>query len=95
MKNIYISLYACLLLCMSQAAFAQVPQLSSYKDSIATIYLDFDGQTVVGTSWNGDGPLDCASAYLNKPDDLFEIVQTVNSILSQKAARPPRANGAE
>ena len=36
-----------------------------------------------------------ASAYLNKPDDLFEIVQTVNSILSQKAARPPRANGVE
>jgi DNA-binding response OmpR family regulator len=34
-----------------------------------------------------------ASAYLNKPDDLFEIVQTVNSILSGRAARPPRANG--
>ena len=28
-----------------------------------------------------------ASAYLNKPDDLFEIVQTVNSILSGKSAR--------
>jgi len=36
-----------------------------------------------------------ASAYLNKPDDLFEIVQTVNSILSGKAVRPPRAGGAE
>jgi two-component system OmpR family response regulator len=36
-----------------------------------------------------------ASAYLNKPDDLFEIVQTVNSILSGKAVRPPRADGAE
>jgi DNA-binding response OmpR family regulator len=29
-----------------------------------------------------------ASAYLNKPDDLFEIVHTVNSILSGKTVRP-------
>jgi DNA-binding response OmpR family regulator len=36
-----------------------------------------------------------ASAYLNKPDDLFEIVQTVNAILSGKAVRPPRAGGAK
>ena len=28
-----------------------------------------------------------ASAYLTKPDDLFEIVSTVNSILTGKAAR--------
>lgn len=36
-----------------------------------------------------------ASAYLNKPDDLFEIVHTVNSILSGKTVRPPHAGGAE
>ena len=35
-----------------------------------------------------------ASAYLTKPDDLFEIVQTVNSILSGKAARGS-TNGVE
>jgi two-component system OmpR family response regulator len=29
-----------------------------------------------------------ATAYLTKPDDLFEIVQTINSILSGKAVRP-------
>ena len=29
-----------------------------------------------------------AAAYLTKPDDLFDIVQTVNSILSAKAVRP-------
>lgn len=28
-----------------------------------------------------------ARAYLTKPDDLFEIVQTVNTILSENAAR--------
>jgi DNA-binding response OmpR family regulator len=36
-----------------------------------------------------------ASAYLNKPDDLFEIVHTVNAILSGKTVRPPHAGGAE
>lgn len=36
-----------------------------------------------------------AAAYLTKPDDLFEVVQTVNSILSGRAARPRRTNGAE
>jgi CheY-like chemotaxis protein len=35
-----------------------------------------------------------AYAYLTKPDDLFDIVQTVNSILSPKPAQP-RANGAD
>ena len=29
-----------------------------------------------------------AAAYLTKPDDLFDIVSTVNSILSAKAAGP-------
>ena len=32
-----------------------------------------------------------AQAYLTKPDDLFEIVQTVNSIFSDSAARRPRS----
>ena len=36
-----------------------------------------------------------ATAYLTKPDDLFDIVSTVNSILSGKAMRPPHAGGAE
>ena len=36
-----------------------------------------------------------ASAYLNSPDDLFEVVQTVNSILSGRSARPPRVGGAD
>lgn len=35
-----------------------------------------------------------AHAYLTKPDDIFEIVQTVNSILSGKATHR-RQNGAE
>jgi DNA-binding response OmpR family regulator len=35
-----------------------------------------------------------AAAYLTKPDDLFEIVQTVHSILSGKSAHP-RQNDAD
>ncbi len=34
-----------------------------------------------------------ATVYLTKPDDLFEIVSTVNSILSGKTARRPRGDG--
>lgn len=36
-----------------------------------------------------------ATAYLTKPDDLFEIVQTVHSILSGKSIRPHTRNEAE
>jgi DNA-binding response OmpR family regulator len=35
-----------------------------------------------------------AQSYLTKPDDLFEIVQTVNSIFAGRAARG-RANEAD
>jgi CheY-like chemotaxis protein len=34
-----------------------------------------------------------AHAYLTKPDDLFDIVQTVNSILSGKSNPPPPERG--
>jgi DNA-binding response OmpR family regulator len=36
-----------------------------------------------------------ATAYLTKPDDLFDIVETVNSILSGKSngSAPPRKSG--
>ena len=32
-----------------------------------------------------------AAAYFIKPGDIFEIVQTVNSLLAPKAGTPPRA----
>ena len=35
-----------------------------------------------------------AAAYLTKPDDLFDVVETVNSILLGRSQRP-RTNGAE
>lgn len=42
-----------------------LPQLSSYPSAKATIFLDFDGQTVEGTMWNSGSPLYCAAPALN------------------------------
>jgi hypothetical protein len=49
----------------SVVATAQLPLLSSYPSATAVIFLDFDGQTVSGTSWNGVGPLYCQGAGLS------------------------------
>lgn len=47
---------------------AQTPILNSYTGSSAsttpTIFLDFDGQTVTGTSWNYNGPIYCGASGL-------------------------------
>ena len=45
---------------------AQVPVLSSYPAAPAVIFLDFDGHTVDGTSWNWSGsPIVCSTSGLN------------------------------
>lgn len=44
---------------------AQMPTLSSYPSAQAVVFLDFDGHTVEGTSWNGNGPVVCNGANLN------------------------------
>lgn len=44
---------------------AQVPLLSSNPSASAVIFLDFDGHTVAGTSWNYAGPIYCAPSGLN------------------------------
>ena len=36
---------------------AQTPLLNSYPSASATVFLDFDGQYVTGTSWNWGGPI--------------------------------------
>jgi hypothetical protein len=60
MKNYLITLLIALNLCTAIDTKAQVPILSSYPSASAVIFLDFDGQTVTGTSWNYAGAL-----YLN------------------------------
>ena len=55
MKTLIQSL--CLVLCqlLQFATGAQAPVLNSYPSANAVIFLDFDGHTVDGTSWNWRG----------------------------------------
>ena len=39
-----------------------LPKLNSYPSATATIFLDFDGQSVIGTGWNNGAPLYCAAS---------------------------------
>lgn len=42
-----------------------LPKLSSFPSAQATIFLDFDGQYVVSSVWNGGNPLNCVASGLN------------------------------
>lgn len=64
MKTFFQTLAIGVLLCTGFFASAQVPVLNSYPASNAVIFLDFDGQIVEGTSWNGSGPLICGGSNL-------------------------------
>ncbi len=44
---------------------AQVPVLSSNPNVVPTIFLDFDGHTVNGTSWNYNGPIYAGAATID------------------------------
>lgn len=51
---------------------AQVPKLNSYPSATATIFLDFDGQTVNSPYWNGG-----TSFYCTAPSFTSEQITTV------------------
>ena len=53
-----------------------LPQLSSLPSAQATIFLDFDGQHVQSTVWNGGNPIDCASSGLTDA----QIIQIFNRV---------------
>ena len=63
MKKIFTSLICALLVLISFSAFS-VPKLNSFPSAAATIFLDFDGQYVQGTIWNGGNPINCAASGL-------------------------------
>ncbi len=55
------------LLITASGVNAQVPKLSSYPAAQATLFIDFDGHTVTGTSWNWGGPIYAQSiGYTNE-----------------------------
>lgn len=55
---------------------AQVPLLNSHPTAPVTIYLDFDGEYVTGTSWNWSGPI-VAQAPPLTPSAITEIFERV------------------
>ena len=75
MKILYPFCLAALLL-VSGVSFAQVPKLNSYPSAPAVIFLDFDGHTVNGTSWNSNGPIYCGPSNLSN-DAITEVFNRV------------------
>lgn len=76
MKNYLQSCLMALLLFGSVSSNAQVPVLSSHPSATAVIFLDFDGHTVNGTSWNYAGPIFCGASGMNST----QITQVFNRV---------------
>ena len=60
---------------ISANAFS-LPKLNSYPAATATIFLDFDGHSVIGSSWNNGNPLFCAPSGLTDP----QITEVFNRV---------------
>lgn len=54
-----------ILFCLRLTTAAQVPVFNSCPGAAPTIFIDFDGHTLVNTSWNYNGPIACNSSGLN------------------------------
>ena len=76
MKNIYQYLLSALLLLGSFQVFSQTPVFSSNPSATSVLFLDFDGHTVSGTSWNMNGPIVCGPSNLN----ASQIEQVFNRV---------------
>lgn len=75
-SNLPLILLAVFLLAASGIK-AQVPKLNSYPSAPATIFIDFDGQTVTGTSWNWGGPINAQSSPFSN-SSITEIFNRVS-----------------
>jgi Secretion system C-terminal sorting domain len=76
MKNPFRPGLILLLLVSSMIVQAQVPLYSSYPSASAVIFLDFDGHTVDGTTWNSTGPIQCGPSGL----DNTKITEVFNRV---------------
>ncbi|MEO8582601.1 MAG: zinc-dependent metalloprotease [Flavitalea sp.] len=65
----------CLLLFYNTAT-AQIPKLNSNIAAPATVYLDFDGETVAGTAWNWDSTIHAKPSGL-KTAQITEVFNRV------------------
>ena len=66
MKNFTLKLLCLLATAAPVTLLAQIPKLTSLPTAKATIYIDFDGQSVTSGYWNNGVKLDCSpSAFSN------------------------------
>jgi hypothetical protein len=61
----------------SIAIYSQVPIYNSYPSATPTIYLDFDGEYLDGTSWNYNGPLNLGPSNLTN-SQITEIFNRIS-----------------
>lgn len=55
---------------------AQMPILNSYPSATPVIFMDFDGHTVINTSWNYSGPIYCNTSTITN-SQIIEIFERV------------------
>jgi len=58
------------------SAYSQIPVYNSYPSAAATVYLDFDGHYLEGTSWNYKGPLTLGPGNMT-PSQITEIFNRI------------------
>jgi hypothetical protein len=76
MKNsIHLRLFFSALF-ISVSAFS-LPKLTSFPSATSTVFLDFDGHTVIGSTWNNGNPLFCAPSTLTDAQ-ITEIFNRVS-----------------
>lgn len=63
-------------LSVATGVLAQIPLLNSYPSARATVFLDFDGQYVSGTSWNWAGDIDAQPSGLS----TAQIIEAFNRV---------------
>lgn len=76
MKNLFRPIVMTLCVIGGLSVKAQVPVLNSHSSASAVLFLDFDGHTVSGTSWNYNGPIECGASGL----DNTKITEIFNRI---------------
>ncbi|MBC7936055.1 MAG: DVUA0089 family protein [Rhizobacter sp.] len=77
MKNFTLKLICLFALALPAGLMAQVPALNSFSNATATIYIDFDGETVNAAYWNSGNTLNCEPAQLTTAQ-MTEIFNRVS-----------------
>src|SRR5438270_379086 len=67
----------------SACAYADVPVYNSNPSAQATIFLDFDGHYVDGTSWNWNGPINCGPSGMGAGEIAWAPIMGVGYYRNQ------------